>query len=72
MTRSATKKMHPLAELALGALERTGNKMFRDFVNGGVPGVVDGVLEDVEHVAAEVTKRTKTARGKIAERKRRR
>ena len=69
MTRR--KSDNRVAEIALGALEAAGRKMFADFVNGGVPGVVDGALETVEHVAEEVTKRTKTARGRIAARRKR-
>lgn len=70
MAKRATKQV--IVDIALGALERQGQKMFRDFLTGGIPGVVDGALEDVESVAAEVSKRTKSARGKIAERRKRR
>jgi hypothetical protein len=63
------RKRHPNPIVA--AFESYGQKMLRDLIDGGVPGVVDGVLEDIDHVAEEVSKRSKTARGRIAARKRR-
>jgi hypothetical protein len=65
----AAKKRHPNPVVA--AFESYGQKMLSDLINGGVPGVIDGVLADVDQVAEEVSKRTKTARGRIAARKRR-
>jgi hypothetical protein len=62
---------NPIADAALGALEAQGTKMLRNLALGGIPAVVDGVLADIEGVAEEVTKRTKTARGKIAARRKR-
>lgn len=64
-------KIHPLAELALGALEHTGKKALTRLAEEGVPGVVDGILEDVEAITDVVQTRTKTARARIAARKRR-
>lgn len=72
MASRKTKAANPFVDIALGALERQGQKMFRDFLQGGIPGVVDGALEDVEKVSEEVSRRTKTARGKIAARQKRR
>jgi hypothetical protein len=63
------RKKHPNPVVA--AFESYGQKMLRDLIDGGVPGVVDGILEDVGGVAEEVSKRTKTARSRIASRKRR-
>jgi hypothetical protein len=51
------------------ALERSGKKLARDFIIGGIPGAVDGLLEDVELAAEEFTRRTKRARSRIAQRR---
>lgn len=64
----AKEKKNPVVVAA----EEYGQRMVRDFLTGGLPGVVDGVLEDIEGVGEEVVRRTKKARGRIAERRKRR